>query len=178
MKEAIAEAESPSKQMNALIAFRLQAQILQGPSDELDCEPKFEEQKPMTIIRSIKAVPLQIFRHVKLNATFENPSSIIKNLVNVPGQTEETFRRKNLKINMEKSKNLNKILWIRKDKPNTWKTCFPFIGDGNCSSFSYCRREKSSSFYLTSRVNLLQLLCIHCSFIVLHMLMYAVNVYF
>lgn len=51
-----------SKQMDTLIAFRLQAEILQGPSDELDCEPKFEEQKPTTIIRSIKAVPLQILR--------------------------------------------------------------------------------------------------------------------
>lgn len=48
--------------MDTLIAFRLQAEILQGPSNELDCEPKFEEQKPTTIIRSIKAVPLQILR--------------------------------------------------------------------------------------------------------------------
>ena len=62
VKEAIAEAETLSKQMDTLIAFRLQAEILQGPSDELDCEPKFEEQKPTTIIRSIKAVPLQILR--------------------------------------------------------------------------------------------------------------------
>ncbi|XP_006482049.2 phosphate transporter PHO1 homolog 7-like isoform X2 [Citrus sinensis] len=95
VKEVIAEAESLSQQMDALIAFRIKVEKLQGVlQDSTQSEPV--EQKQETTSSGIKSVPLEILGHVKLNKTFETPGSIIQNFVNVAGQTE-TFSRENLK---------------------------------------------------------------------------------
>ncbi|KAH9738820.1 phosphate transporter PHO1 [Citrus sinensis] len=95
VKEVIAEAQSLSQQMDALIAFRIKVEKLQGVlQDSTQSEPV--EQKQETTSSGIKSVPLEILGHVKLNKTFETPGSIIQNFVNVAGQTE-TFSRENLK---------------------------------------------------------------------------------
>ncbi|KAJ4706700.1 Phosphate transporter PHO1-like protein [Melia azedarach] len=110
VEEVIAEAESLSKQMDALIAFRIKARKLQGVLDTVpvppqpepgatsdgpnDDEIKIQEENQKTV-GGIKTVPLEILSHVKLNRTLETPTAIIKRIV--PRQIGERFNRENLK---------------------------------------------------------------------------------
>ncbi|TXG66365.1 hypothetical protein EZV62_007640 [Acer yangbiense] len=112
VKEVMDEAETLSKQMEALIAFRIKAQKLQEvfidstsdnqpgasnyeSSDDHDKQinstnRKLQEQRQRT-------VPLDVLNRVKLNKTLETPYSIFKGFVNAPKHTEVTFSKENLK---------------------------------------------------------------------------------
>ncbi|KAK2638327.1 hypothetical protein Ddye_026122 [Dipteronia dyeriana] len=108
VKEVMDEAETLSKQMEALIAFRIKAQKLQevcidsasddqpgasnyeSSDDHYSTNRKLEEQKQ-------KTVPLDVLNRVKLNKTLETPYSIFKGFVNAPQHTEVTFNKENLK---------------------------------------------------------------------------------
>ncbi|KAH9675247.1 phosphate transporter PHO1 [Citrus sinensis] len=97
VEEVMDEAENLSKQMDALIAFRLKADILQGQSGESDVsEPKFEERKLKTV-NANKTVPLDIIGQVKVNQTFATPASMVRNVVYASRMTEEDYIKENVK---------------------------------------------------------------------------------
>lgn len=58
-------------------------------------KPKVEEKKAKNL-RVTRPAPLEVLDRVQLNHTFETPRSTIKGVLNIPGQTELHFSRKNL----------------------------------------------------------------------------------
>ncbi|KAJ0100258.1 hypothetical protein Patl1_21128 [Pistacia atlantica] len=112
VQELMAEAENLTKQMNALIAFRIKVNKLQGLLDS-PLPSKSNDEKSDRQINTIREENqeqeqdnnggfkhvqlLEILDHVKLKRTLETPSEFIKGCVSVnPEETEVTISRENL----------------------------------------------------------------------------------
>ncbi|KAJ0043379.1 hypothetical protein Pint_18488 [Pistacia integerrima] len=112
VQELMAEAENLTKQMNALIAFRIKVNKLQGLLDS-PLPSKSNDEKSDGQINTIREENqeqeqdnnggfkhvqlLEILDHVKLKRTLDTPSEFIKGCVSVnPEETEVTISRENL----------------------------------------------------------------------------------